>query len=112
MYVRVSHFTGEAPSPDFDPPFADPLIDEAFLEFSVSTTLFSSRIPVPQRLVADGNFGRVMLQMQANVQCAQGWNGTSCETLCITTDGSINCSQGGLQGVYVTMILYCFKLSV
>ena len=47
MYMRVSHFPGEAGSPDFSPPFTDPLIDEAFSEFSLPATLFPDRF-MPQ----------------------------------------------------------------
>ena len=95
MYMRVSHFPGEAGSPDFSPPFTDPLIDEAFTEFSLPATLFPDRfMPQSQILDAVGEFGRVVLQVQANVHCAQNWNGSSCETLCTTSNGIATCTQG------------------
>lgn len=113
MHVRISHFTGETASPDYDPPFLDPLIDEAFLEFTALATLFSDRFPAPQLLVADGIFSRVTLQIQANIQCAQGWNGTSCETFCNTTsDGNVSCSQGGLAKHVCDMTSLTITLSL
>ena len=98
VYVRISHFTGEAPSPDFSPPFTDPLIDEVFFEFdNVSASSFADRLSSPpRRLTREGEFRRVVVVMQVNAHCAQGWNGTACETFCNVTDGQSSCIQGEL----------------
>ena len=65
------------------PPFTDPVIDNAFLEFSqLRAVSYADRLaPVNQLLTATGEFGLVTVQMQASVHCSRGWEGTACEFL-------------------------------
>lgn len=90
MYVRIAHLADG--DPDFSPPFDDPLIDEAFLEFSeLPAVSFSDRrSPRPQNLTVTGVFERITVRLQTSVHCAEGWNGTACEIFCTDT----SCSQG------------------
>ena len=97
-YLRLSHFdevTANENSPDFDPPFSDPLIDEVFFEFNLSTTAFSNRLSsVPQLLVGSGESGRVVVSMLARTHCAQGWTGQHCSIFCNSSTGIEICSRG------------------
>lgn len=96
MYIRLSHFSGEAQIPVFEPPFPDPLIDEMILNFNVDPVLYiDRRTPQIQRVESNGKFGRVMIVITANVHCAEGWNGTNCEIFCANDI----CNQGTVQGV-------------
>ena len=103
VYARVSHLEGTIP--DFTPPFTDPLIDEIFLEFpDIPAASFQNRFnSVPQTLSASGTFGRVVIEMQATVHCAQGWNGTACEILCTSEDV---CSQGIILAILLMLTFF------
>ncbi len=91
----MSHFNGQASSPDFEPPFTDPLIDEVYFQFNVSASLFSERLSaMQQQLTSTGVFGRIVVTLRVKVHCAEGWNGTNCETFCDFSSGNATCSQG------------------
>lgn len=81
VYIRISHLVGE--NPDFDSPFDDPLIDEAFLEFQLPAVTFENRLtPSTQILIENGEFNRIRVDLQTSVHCAEGYNGTGCEIIC------------------------------
>ena len=80
---------------DFDPPFDDPLIDEAFLEFMIPAVSYSDRFYSPaQLIVTTGMFGRMEIKMAVVVHCAAGWSGNACEC------SSNGCISGNLMLVF------------
>ena len=96
VHVRISHLE-EGGTPDFEPPFTDPLIDEVILEFpELLPVSFDRRLDVPpKRTSVTGAFGQAEVTMQALVFCAPGFMGMACENLCtLPPNNSLTCTQG------------------
>lgn len=85
MYIRVAH--DGSINPSFDQ--SDPLIDNIFFEFSGVQA--SSSQPVIQE--ETGDFGRVTIELSVTVICAEGFNGSDCNTFCEEIEGVLTCRE-------------------
>ena len=66
----------------------DPLIDNIFFEFT--------GVPATGQVVnieETGDFNRSTIELSVNVVCAQGYNGTDCNTFCEEINGTLTCSE-------------------
>ena len=64
----------------------DPLIDNIFFEFTevqVSSPFLSKE--------ETGDFNRVTIRLGVSVICAEGFNGSDCNTFCEEVDGTLTC---------------------
>ena len=84
MYVRVAH-DGSVPAM-YDP--CHPIIDNVFFEFT-GVTATNQGVAGLQT----GDFGRSTIDLVVNAICAQGYNGTDCNTFCEEIDGTLTCRE-------------------
>ena len=70
----------------YDP--CHPIIDNVFFEFTGVTA--ADQVVVEQQT---GDFGRSTIELSVNVICAQGYNGTDCNTLCEEINGTLTCRE-------------------
>lgn len=84
MYVRVAH-DGSVPAM-YDP--CHPIIDNVFFEFT-GVTATNQRVIELQT----GVFSRSTIELSVNVICAQGYNGTDCNTFCEEINGTLTCRE-------------------
>lgn len=84
MYIRVVHDSGTIPRFDL----SDPLIDNVFFEFAEVA-------PMGTAVIQDetGDFGRVTIELSVNVVCAEGFNGSDCNTFCEEIESILTCRE-------------------
>ena len=84
VYIRVAHDSGTNPSFDL----SDPLIDNIFFEFTEVA-------PTGAAVIQDetGDFGRVTIELSVNVVCAEGFNGSDCNTFCEEIESALTCRE-------------------
>ena len=68
----------------YDP--CHPIIDNVFFEFTGITATNQGVIDMQT-----GDFGRSTIELSVNVICAQGYNGTDCNTFCEEIGGTLTC---------------------
>lgn len=84
LYIRAVHDGSVVPS--FDA--SDPLIDNIFFEFT--------GLPLDMAMIQSemGDFNHVSIEVSITVICADRFNGSDCNTLCVEeTEGIVTCRE-------------------
>ena len=95
VYIRVAHDGGT--NPTFD--LSDPLIDNIFFEFTEVDPAGAAAIQAET-----GDFGRVTIDLSVNVVCAEGFNGSDCNTFCEQIEDTLICREIIVEGTTITVL--------